>query len=575
MTRRIGPALLGFLLGLSACGDPPLSPAALPKDVHDVQIGTTDLGFAALDGASEETATPDTLDEDAVQDVAAPPGDAQGPETVADVAPSPDAAKPLDTGVQPFVFLSADPANGTANLAQPFTVTLQFNSKVKAEAAKATTIEVTTHGGTLVPGTFTAVEDKLTFTADAPISPASRIQMVLGTLVQAQKGASLQQAITLHWYVGPMANLAPYEKLAARYAPTLRQGVGSGDLQADSLRSLDFDGNWDASDNATNAATTAPLAQVGWSVIETQSHYFVTYVFFWPHRVAVAPAVALDNDVAGSLVTIAKWPKEHAIALTTYFKTKADEQMWLWVTQESGWPKSTFVRGVLPEAQLFPPSSDPNDTYGCEGLSDCTPRRYPGYLSAGSHQSCLWIDPGDSGLSLPTPLCLTSPQVKATLKWIDYLPGLQGQTATAAGNPGPTVTYGLQSLHGTWFAHRDEAGAGGLWVDTQFTYAPPAGRPQGPKIATGSKFQGKGDDFGRPPWAWMWNPKTNVSFYEMPRGTPFYDPAWATVQRLGGDKVLAGYDAAAKTGYSLDYCLHPFFFVDKRDTEPCKNALVP
>jgi hypothetical protein len=292
-------------------------------------------------------------------------------------------------------------------------------------------------------------------------------------------------------------------------------------------------------------------------------------VFFWPHRNAVAPAPALDNDVAGSLVTVAKWPQEHPVALTTYFKTKADEQMWLWVTQESGWPKTTFVRGVLPQAQLFPPA-DAKDTFGCEGLTDCTPKRYPAYLNAGTHQSCLWTDPGESGV-LSSPLCVTSAAVKATLQWIDYVPGSKAQVATAAGNPGPVVTYALQSLHATWWPHRDEAGPGGLWTDALFTYAPPENRPQGPKLGTGSKFLPAGDDFGRPPWAWQWKPASNASYYAMPRGTPFYDPAWALLQRLGGQ--VPGYDAAAKTGLSLDFCLHPFFFVDLRDTPACQNEL--
>jgi hypothetical protein len=57
----------------------------------------------------------------------------------------------------------------------------------------------------------------------------------------------------------------------------------------------------------------------------------------------------------------------------------------------------------------------------------------------------------------------------------------------------------------------------------------------------------------------------------MPRGTPVYDPAWALLQRLGGQ--IPGYDATAKTGLSLDFCLHPFWFIDLRDTPACQNEL--
>lgn len=562
---------------LAACGDPPLTVKAA-TDVRDVQFGgdasvsqdATGQDEEGQDAQPQDSPQPDDSTGDA-QDAQASDVPVAGDAPVSDAPDAtqpPDAQQPVDVGVQPFTLVGSDPADGTMGLGEPFTVTLQFSTAVKPEAATPYTFAVTTHGGSVIPGKFTTVDDKVTFTATAPVPPASRVQMKLGTLVQAQKGASLQQSVTLRWYTAGLAKLEPYEKLAARYAPRIRQGIK--DLAVDAPRSLDSDGNWDAADDGKNLATSPALARVGWSVIETQSHYFVTYVYFWPHRNAVAPGVALDNDAAGAMVTVAKWPQEHPVALTTYFKAKADEQMWLWVTQESGWPKTTFVRGVLPQAQLFPPA-DPGDTFGCEGIADCTPHRYPAYLSAGTHQSCLGIDAGDSGGVLTTPLCATGPAVQATLKWVDYVPGQKAEAPATSGNPGPVVTYALQSLHDQWWPHRDEAGTGGLWTDALFVYEPPEGRPQGPKLGTGSKFLPGGDDYGRPPWAWQWKPASNASYYQMPRGTPFYDPAWALRQRLGGQ--VPAYDAQAKSGLSLDFCLHPFWSLDLRDMPACQNGL--
>lgn len=565
---------------LLSCGDPPLAMKSATDAGHDgnniapdgqlqTADGTPTTGDAPAGSDTELTDAADVPGGDA--DATQPPiPDGQIADTAApDVQSQPDAS--ADVPLAPFTLLATEPTNGAMGNVQPFTVKLHFSAEVKAASIAAYTIAVTTQGGVPVAGKFATVDNDVTFTATDVLSPASRVEMVLGTLVQGQKGGALQQAVTLRWYTEGMPALAVYAKLAARYAPRLLQGVTDGN---DALRAVDLDGNWNANDNVKNAGGLDALATVGWSVIESPSHYFITYVFYWPHRKAVAPGVAADNDTAGSIVTVAKWPAEHPVALTTYFRAKADEQMWTWVTAESGWPKATYVRGILAEAVLFPKAKDAADTYGCEGIADCVPRRYPGYLTAGTHQSCLWSDPGESGGVLAPAQCVTTGTVKSALQMLDYMPALVAQPAGKASNPGPVTAYALQSLHDAWWPHRDEAGPLGLWSDTLFNYEAPPGRPPGPKLATGSRFVSATDDFGRPPWGWQWKPANNISYYGMPRGTPFFDPAWALLQRLGGESTkVPAWDPGQKTGFSQDYCLHPFFFLDNRATAPCKNQL--
>lgn len=563
-------ALALLFAALAACGDPPL--AAAPADAAAVASEVSFSGDLTVHDSADAPAAAETADGadtsaetaavDAVDVADAAPADTEAPDVPADAA---------DAVAAPFAFASHTPATGAVDVPQPVTFTLVFNAPVKADSAYKATIEVTCHG-TLVPGTFKTEGDKVHFAADGPVPAASRVQVTLSPLVQDLVGGSLGKSQSFHFYTPPLPDLAPYAQLAARYAPTIRQGLSSFGAEHDLLRSLDHDGDWDAANNAQALPTNA-LARVGWSVIETPSHWFVGYVYFWPRRPVVTGKVGFDNDIAGSMVVVARHPQEAPVALLTYFKTKADEQMWAWVTQESGLlpagkqPKDVGLRAVLPLAKLFPKPADPSDVFGCEGQAGCVPRRFPAFLTADSHQSCLWLDAGDASFQQ----CVKTPASQDLLKTLDYVPvasplpvGIPnaGSLPNAGG-----ATYGLQSLHGVWWPHRDEAGPGRLFEDATFVYVPPAGRPGAGKPGTGSKFLGGGADFGRPPWAWQWKPATGVTYYQMPRGTPWLDPPYALAMRLGA--TLPAWDLAKKTGYSQEFCLHPYFLIDLRGTPAC------
>ena len=166
----------------------------------------------------------------------------------------------------------------------------------------------------------------------------------------------------------------------------------------------------------------------------------------------------------------------------------------------------------------------------------------------------------------------------ATLSLIAYEAGQTATVAEAKGaKPGDkltTYTYELVSLFGTWYPRR---AAPSLWQKpVSYTYKPPSGRPGGDQTAMGSKFLGGSGDFGRPPWAWRWKPANNATYYDLPRGTIFLDPAFALFSRIGGSTAgLQKYDPATKTGWSNAYCFAPLLFVDLRDSQPCSGVKAP
>lgn len=561
---------LGSALAM-ACGDPPL--AAVTKDAAG------DLGALFGDAAPKLDAPPQVGDSAAAEaangpdaatsgdtaDATSPTGaDAPADVPVADATAAEVAAADVpagpDAGLKDFALVAADPPADTTGVAANFSLKLTFSANLKPESAVKYTIAVASNGNTALPCKFAVAGNVLTITPTAPAPFASRVTVTLGTLVQSFQGVPLQET-AVSFYTEPWPKLGSYAAMAEAFAPQLRQAV-AGPL--DYLRAGNFDGDWNLANNPANAAQSDAKAAVYWSATETRSHVYLTYFYYWPGRTGVAPGVPFDNDGAGAQVVIDR-KTQLPVALQTFFKAKADEQAWLWVASESGWPtKSKFVRAFVPRDQLF----EPSDAAACAQTppANCK-RRYPGYLTAGSHQSCLWADKGEPA----DQQCVLNDAIKSSLKLLLYAPGPLAAAAapTLSGTP---ATYALLPLWDDWWPRRDQAGAAALFVDTQFAYVPPDSRPAGPKYGLGSRMVAAQDgDFGRPPWAWRWKPGTfTASYYDLPRGTPVFDPAWLLWQRLGAEQTgMPAWNAATKQGFSTDYCFNPFLGIDVRDSPEC------
>jgi hypothetical protein len=116
-----------------------------------------------------------------------------------------------------------------------------------------------------------------------------------------------------------------YEDLAGMYAPVWYQDVDASDPDADYITNFDFDGDWDGDNNWQHQNDGYPLkAYIYYSVIETESHWFIMYADFHPRdwgggllednatcleeylTVIHALRVCHENDMEGALVVIRK-----------------------------------------------------------------------------------------------------------------------------------------------------------------------------------------------------------------------------------------------------------------------------
>lgn len=120
------------------------------------------------------------------------------------------------------------------------------------------------------------------------------------------------------WYEppGPAANAVDQalleveaEALAARWAPVFVQHVSAEHPERDRPLPVDFDGNWDATDNWAHLTPAAARVKpvVYDSVILTTTHAYLTYTLFFPRDwqpFLCVPYVCHDNDLEVVLVVV-------------------------------------------------------------------------------------------------------------------------------------------------------------------------------------------------------------------------------------------------------------------------------
>lgn len=569
--------LLGAGAGLPGCGE---DSAATPTT--DSATGSEGLQFDVPEPDSAADALVDVdVPDSALTDAAADDADsAQTDAAEADTAGTDAGSKettPYDVALLDFAMTGTEPPVGSTLAGPPFAFTMVFSTPLKKESVSKVTISVIDTAGGEVPGKWSVDSNKATFTTTALVAPASRMQADVSFLVQSYQGVTLPEPKKLVFYTAPPTGTEPYAQMALRYAPVLRQAVTS---PADYLRKANLDGDWQGNNNQVQQALHPKLAEVTWSAVETQSHVFLGYVLFWPERPAIGSAADFANDTAAVLIAVRKarpGVPERPVALHTFFRSKTDEQSWLYMVENEGLPKGgVYVRKVMSLDALFPKT---DDGLGCEGLQGCETRRVQLWQTAANHQICLQGDGGQPGDGQ----CFLGAESMKNATWLNYLPATAPAEAPAATAQGAAAVYTLRSILETWWPRRDEAAPDGLWQDTQFVYEPPAGRPKGDGLSLGSKFVtalNQADinalDAGRPPWSMRWKPGTqSQTYYELPRGTPWLDPAYTLLQRLGGQNAVPAWDPATAQGLSLETCWNAFLGLDQRTSPACAWTAVP
>lgn len=98
-----------------------------------------------------------------------------------------------------------------------------------------------------------------------------------------------------------------YSDLAYNHAPIHYQDTDNTNARADYITAIDYDYDWFGDNNWDNFATGSLAATAYYSVVESCTHYFVTYSFFHPRDWVDTPFDGEhENDLEGVLFVIRK-----------------------------------------------------------------------------------------------------------------------------------------------------------------------------------------------------------------------------------------------------------------------------
>ncbi len=529
-----------------------------------------------------------------------------------DTTPPPDTTPPdLVPDLDPPVIVSTFPAADTDDVQLPFVVSVTFNEPVYAPTIATQTIQLVDNRGNQLPGKI-CVADTECAAADGQMSQGSCAQLATGErrckpfLKQDQATASFTPDATLLALATPYAvrvvgniitdvagnkyiasedfwfttanfpNQEKFREVAARYAPDIKSGVDGGTAQTQVPTKFDIDGDWDMSNNRDYLNTTATqiVPAIYYTVAETKTHYYITYLYYFPWVNHSQPAFTHGNGTNGIVITVEKargGQAERPIAVHTYFKENDKEENFAYVTEESGIaPGNNFqsdwrVMNRFPQAELFPNN------------------RFTSWISAKDHQSCAYIDEPSGVL----PKCELSDFIRnGDHLAFAYNNGAPTPVTKVGGTSWPknmaeagvtSFGYALIPTLTTLWPRRWETGNSAIYEITTYTYEADGGRPGPPSDLTSKIVDSLGNNFtayGRPPWSWDFDPAigsgSNGGFANITQGQINLDPSWYMWERhrpLATNSMME-YDAAAGTGWSHDYCFNGYLYIDIRGTDP-------
>jgi hypothetical protein len=259
-------------------------------------------------------------------------------------------------------------------------------------------------------------------------------------------------------------------ELARHYAPVIYQGAAS---DQDYITTADMDGDWIGNNNWENQPTGDLSAHVYYSVVETDSHWFLFYALYHPRDYTEDPCEQSDgcheNDMESLQVVVAKDGTAYGRPVALF--TLAHSHIYLYPFGDA------VKKGALrPDGQAQ--------------LVDGHP--------------AVWVESYGHGI-------YGRAQILVPGK-ITYRAGDAAELPD--GIKDDDVSYGLVSIYDTLWQHRDEIGPGRIF-DQPFDY-------RGRTLPASFDGEDWGQDKANPPWAY--NQDIGKTLL---RGDFFLDPARA------------------------------------------------
>lgn len=329
------------------------------------------------------------------------------------------------------------------------------------------------------------------------------------------KPLSLSVALLLGVACQAAAADANHRRVAEHYAPVVFQESRSTVL--DFITRFDYDGDWKGDNNWRNAYLFDLTGHVYYSVIESTSHYFITYAFYHPRDYTArpyegfAPKTEHENDMEGCTITIEK--DGTAFGKVVLLETLAHDVFFKYENRDN--------RKVSAGGSKI------------DGAMQFVDGRPAVYVEAEGH-----------GVKSPSRL-----QVASRNNFPGIIYRYTGTAAVPGSNRDPNATYDLVAIEDTLWAHRFDVGSTFCCADS---YAMNGGTT----ASVGSAFNGPiGGCAAKPPWGW------DQASDKIAKGDWFRDPlkAYPTQLRI--------------QNFTGTYVHNPYLESDGRNAgQPCTES---
>lgn len=450
--------------------------------------------------------------------------------------------------------VSVTPAHGTAGVNVDVQVRIKFDRPISPPSSSGTFLR--TPEGEKVPATIEYLDNdwEVVLRPDSPLwqGTSYTINITESVLNKDQTHALMQRVkteFTTEFIMDPTL-----EALAQAHAPIIYQEVrelnSKIDYNTDIPTFIDFDGDLKADNNKTNArrSNTKLPANVYYSAVATETHYFIHYILYYPtarHTGGGQGTTYFEHDFSGYVTVINRTTKDVELVEGVYVRRDFKDTKNLPYLPSNS---PVTVRNPAHEALDF------NSNLLVDG------GRFPLYVQSGEHPACFWHD-------RPTRTFFSSVCQLGTAETfiggegIVLRPGTQAQTIDDAvqGDSGYLeMTYSLTPFIEPFWTKRNDFDCG-LFIAPGFQYSPfaPAGHtpitgPDGAQLYLPTRLCSDDDgSYGLMPFRWFGADSSG--------GEWFLDPAVALSSRFNFG-----------SNYSLNYCHNFYFGLDAMASAACQ-----
>ena len=298
-----------------------------------------------------------------------------------------------------------------------------------------------------------------------------------------------------------------HEDLAEHWSPGWYQDTDDTDAQADYIVAYDFDGDFKSENNWENLHTAAAdlSAVIYWSMVETETHWYILYADFHPRDwtedcdplLPFVNSPCHENDMEGAMVVVKKDGSPWGEFQVLYTEAHNFLHIFTNNTSITAGSNLSFHPGLV----SFEDGSHPEL-----------------YVESKGHGVCALLFEGGSHCQHP----VTPGQ--------NYFPGgdgivyrFKGVAEVPEGGNDQDVGYALVPLETTLWTRRFDICDDGCTFDGNMNYM---------GVNFGKSFDGETwkDDAANPPWAWD-DPADGV---QVQRGDFFFRPAHTYLQHVNG-----------------------------------------